>query len=85
MTTEAKSGELTQMQIDQQDAVDEACFDLIRRMAGEDTDSDEPGIIEWDMELISKVREAVQEVVCDDLKIMSPMVFYPWIEEGVTA
>jgi len=78
------------MQIDQQDAVDNACFNLIREMAGEDPSADDiakgdQGGIEWDMELISIVREAVQEVVCDRLKIMSPMVFYPWIEEEAEA
>jgi hypothetical protein len=77
--------ELTQAQTEQQDAVDDACFNLIRELAGEDVSADDiakgdQGGIEWDMELIGIVREAVQEVICDRLKLKTEMEFYPYIE-----
>ncbi len=72
-----EGSELTEAQIAQQDAVDNACFNLITELAIS------PGrTIEWDIALITKVREAVEEVICDDLKLMSHMDFYPWINDA---
>lgn len=68
--------ELTDVQGGQQDFVDDEIMNLICRLANK-----QEGEIEWDMELISIVREAVQEVICDRLKLMTEMEFYPYIED----
>jgi len=68
--------ELTQKQLDRQDAVDNECHDLLNSL-GSKTSADS---VPWDIELISIVREAVQEVVVDKLHLMTEMEFYPYIE-----
>ncbi|MFA5376705.1 MAG: hypothetical protein WC455_13235 [Dehalococcoidia bacterium] len=68
--------ELTDAQLGQQDFVDDEIQSLICRLANK-----EEGELEWDIELISIVREAVQEVVCDRLNLMTEMEFYPYIAD----
>lgn len=70
--------ELTAKQIGQQDFIDSNIYGLLVGVSEKE--------IEWDMELISIVREAVQEVICDRLKLMTEMEFYPYIEheEAIT-
>lgn len=59
---------------DRQDYVDACCFNLISELAnGTQT--------EWDINLITKIRMAVQQVICEDLELMSELDFYPWIDE----
>ncbi len=70
--------QLTQAQLERQDWVDDACEGLIKDLAGADTLS---GHVEHDMELIGIVRDAVQEVICDKLHLMTEIEFYPYIEE----
>jgi hypothetical protein len=67
------NSELTQAQNDQQDFVDNNIHGLLVGITGKE--------LEWDMELISIVREAVQEVVCDRLNLMTEMEFYPYIAD----
>jgi hypothetical protein len=66
--------ELMKEQTDRQDIVDNACYGLICELA-------KASDVRWDIEYISKVREAVQNVIVDQLHIMSEMEFYPYIEE----
>lgn len=70
---------LTQAQLDRQDEVDAVCFNFILQLSGEQS-TDAGGKIEWDMETIQAVREAVQEVIVDKLHLMTEMEFYPYIE-----
>lgn len=66
--------ELTGAQTDRLDCVDNAIHALLNDLAmGQE--------IEWDIELISIVREAVQEVIVDKLHLMTEMEFYPYIED----
>ena len=65
--------ELTKAQQEQQDFVDNNVFGLLVGLTGKE--------LEWDVEHISAVREAVQEVICDRLKLMTEMEFYPYIDE----
>jgi len=65
--------ELTVKQMEQQDFIDNNIYGLLVGVSQKE--------IEWDMELISIVREAVQEVICDRLKLMPEMEFYPHIED----
>ena len=72
--------ELTQAQLDRQDEVDNACFNFILEMSGEKS-ADDGGKVEWDMETIQAIREAVQEVIVDTLHLMTEMEFYPYTSE----
>lgn len=67
--------ELPEAQIDRQDVVDNAIYNLLLELSGKTEDE-----LEQDMEHIGDIRDVVQEVICDRLKIMSPMDFYPWIK-----
>jgi len=66
--------ELTKEQTNRQDIVDNACHNLICELSN-------GSYVEWDMEYISEVRDAVQGVLVDKLHIMSEMEFYPYIED----
>lgn len=66
--------ELTASEIGRQDAVDNAILEMLHRVTG--------GEIEWDIELMGGIRDAVQEVVVDKLHLMSEEEFYPFISEG---
>ncbi len=68
--------ELTKRQLERQDDVDNACFNLLTDLAG-----DKASKLEWDMEHISAVREAVQEVLVDKLHLMTEQEFYPYLED----
>ena len=56
---------LTDDQIQRQDFVDNKINQLIKDLAPESTE------IEWDIHLISKIRDSVEDVVINDLKLMS--------------
>lgn len=76
--------ELTDEQIKRQDLVDNACYHLIRQLIPSiDSPSklNEDEHLDWDIELITKVRLAVQEVICVDLGICEEIEFYPYMEE----
>ena len=70
--TKKKRGVLTGKQLRRQDSVDNLCNALLEDLAGKE--------IDWDMEHISAVREAAQEVIVDKLHLMTEMEFYPFIE-----
>ena len=67
-------------QLDRQDIVDNACFALLNDLYDKTNRLHYIDSIEWDIELISKVREAVQEVLVNDLHLMTEMQFYPYVE-----
>lgn len=67
--------ELNKQQLDRQDLVDNAINSLLCDLCPEDK------TVIWDMEYISLLREAVQTILVDDLKLMSEMEFYPYLEE----
>ena len=60
---------------ERQDCVDDACYDLICAFCPNGLED-----IEWDIELIGKIRDALQEVLVDDLKLMTEQEFYPYRE-----
>jgi len=68
------NGELSLREINRQDFVDNQVYELLCTL---DTD---PNEIEWNIELIAKIRDAVQEVLVDDLKLMTEQEFYPYLE-----
>lgn len=65
--------ELTKAQQGQLDFVDNNIHGLLVGLTGQE--------IEWDMELIGIVVDAVREVICDKLKLMTEMDFYPYIAD----
>ena len=71
--------ELTQAQLDRLDCVDNAIHALLEDLSGGDLGGGKK--IDWDMEFISIVREAVQDVICARLKLMTEMEFYPYTSE----
>jgi hypothetical protein len=60
---------LSQEQLDRQDEVDNECQALLQRLSNK--------VLGWDIALITKVRDAAQEVLVSDLKLMTEDDFYP--------
>ena len=73
---DAMAKELTKKQIDRQDAVDNAIQELLEELSGKKFPC-----LDWDTEVVGIIRDAVQEVICDKMKLMSPMDFYPFMED----
>lgn len=67
--------ELSQEQIDRQDEVANACYELLVGLAPKDSN------IPWDLEAIGEIINAAQEVICGQFKLMHPKEFYPWVAE----
>jgi hypothetical protein len=70
-----KNGELTNYELEQQDLIDNACYELITQFCPNGLKD-----VEWNIQHISKIREALQEVIVDDMKLMTEQEFYPYIE-----
>lgn len=68
--------EFTERETDRQDEVDNAIHQMLCDLApwgqGE--------LIEWDIEDISNVRDVIQEILVDKLKLMTEQQFYPYRE-----
>lgn len=63
--------ELTIKQTNRQDLVDDAIHTLLEDLAGKD--------IEWNIAVISNIREEIQDHVVRKLNIMTEMEFYPYL------
>ena len=70
--------ELTREEEIKQDEVDNAIHCLLAELSGW-KDSQGTSDLNWNIELISKVRGVVQEVICKDLQIMMEKEFYPYL------
>jgi len=70
------SKELTQPQLDRQDAVDNAIQELLESLSGKKFPC-----LDWDTEIVGIIRDAVQEVICKRMELMTPLEFYPYIDE----
>jgi hypothetical protein len=66
--------ELTQEQIERQDFVDNTVYDFIRELTGQPS--------EWNIEMVGAVRDAVREVIVDELGRMTEQEFYPFLKEA---
>lgn len=64
---------LTDKQIKRQDFVDNSIFDLIQKLSPNEV------FIEWDIELISEVRDVISEYF-EKTKICQSSQFYPFIK-----
>ncbi|MDO8512681.1 MAG: hypothetical protein Q7S57_05370 [bacterium] len=62
---------LTRQQIERQDFVDNEIFELLQSVIPSSKK------LEWDIEMIAMVREAIREQIVDNKKLMGEMKFYP--------
>jgi hypothetical protein len=67
--------ELTDKQIDRQDFVDNAIFQLVQRVNSTDK------TIEWDIEMIGEVRDVIRQWIVERMKITDEQTFYPYIDD----
>ena len=69
--------ELTKEQENRCDCVDAACHMLIEEL--------NPTVLEidWDIEDIGRIRDVIEDIIVNKLKLCSEMEFYPWIDEPV--
>jgi len=61
--------------IERQDFVDNAIFDLIKKLNPTKKN------IKWDIEMIGDVRDEISEWIVSRLKLCSEQKFYPFINE----
>ncbi len=67
--------ELTDKQIERQDFVDNAIFNLIQSLNTTDK------AINWDIEMIGEIRDVIAEWMIERLKITDEQNFYPYLED----
>jgi len=65
---------LTKKQIERQDFVDNAIFDLLETLNPTQKQLD------WDIEMISAIRDMISDYF-DDIEICKEQEFYPYIED----
>ena len=66
--------ELTRQQIERQDFVDNAVYELINELIPSENEMD------WNIEVISEVRDTIQSLLVDR-GFCTEQEFYPYIEE----
>lgn len=62
---------LTKKELERQDFVDNEIFELIQKLIPANKK------LEWDIEVIGAVRDAIRAEVVDEQKLMSEIKFYP--------
>jgi len=67
--------ELTEEQIRRQDFVDSAIYQLIQMINPANKN------IEWDIEMIGEVRDAIRYWIVERMKITDEQTFYPYIDD----
>jgi len=67
--------ELTDKQIDRQDFVDNAVYQLIQKVNPTDI------FIEWDIEVIGEIRDVIKEWIVERMKITDEQKFYPYLDD----
>ena len=64
---------LSKIQIERQDFVDNAIFELLQKLSPTDTK------IEYDIDAIGNVRDTLTEIFVHKLKVTSEDKFYPYL------
>ena len=64
----------TQAETERQDIVDNSIYQLLTDLAPWGAE------IDWDMEYIAEVRDVIQEILVDELGLMTEQKFYPYRE-----
>lgn len=67
--------ELTEEQIERQDCVDGAIYELLTKVNPSDQE------IEWNIELIADLRDRIRYWFIEYLNLTDEMTFYPYIKE----
>ena len=65
---------LTEKQIERQDFVDNQIFELMQKLLPASK------TVEWDIEAIGAVRDAIREQIVNKQKVMSEERFYPYLK-----
>ena len=68
--------ELSQTQIDRQDMVDNAIYQLFLELNPNPNKQ-----IDWDIHWISEVREVVERVIVHEMEACDDLTFYPYLVE----
>ena len=66
---------LSEEQIERQDYVDNAIYELIKQVNPTNKQ------IEWDIELIGEIRDSIRECLVQKLRITDEQDFYPFLED----
>ena len=64
---------LTDRQINRQDFVDNSIFKLMHELAPESS------VLQWDIEIIGQIRDSVEDILVERLKLMTEMEFYAYV------
>lgn len=67
--------DLTNKQIERQDFVDTAIFELLQTL------NPTPHQIEWNIEMIAKIRDEIECYFVSELKICDSSSFYPYLAD----
>ena len=67
--------ELTDKQIDRQDFVDNAIFQLVQTINPTDRS------IEWNIEMIGEIRDVIREWIVERMKMTDEQNFYPYLDD----
>lgn len=65
---------LTSAQIERQDLVDNAIFDLICEVNPYHIE------IDWNMEIIGEIRDVIQNIFVEQIGVGDEMTFYPYVD-----
>ena len=65
---------LTKKQIERQDFVDNQIFELMQKLLPASR------TIEWDIEAIGEIRDAIRAQVVDKKRVISEAQFYPYLK-----
>lgn len=66
---------LSRKQLERQDVVDNAIFQLIQEVNPSDAD------IDWNIELIGEIRDKVQNIFVENLALCSEQNFYSFFDD----
>jgi len=67
--------ELTDKQIDRQDFVDNAIFQLVQTVNPTDRS------IGWNIEMIGEIRDVIREWIVERMKMTDEQNFYPYLDD----
>ena len=67
--------ELTNEQTKRQDLVDNAIYTMLNEVNPSNKE------IDWNIEIISHIRELVQSYFVNELSVVDEMTFYPYLKE----
>jgi len=74
MCREAEMRELTTHEIERQDHVDNAIYQLLQELCPSERE------VAWNIEMISDIRERIRHWLVEQYGLIDEMTFYPYIE-----